>query len=134
MSIASKLLNKYPLKLSSDTLVLIQSYDWPGNIRQLKNVIEWLLIMYGNNENFIVKTRDLPPEILKYSNQAVDNTKNNLNLSLKDARKIFEKNYIENQLLRFKGNIARTSSFVGMDRSALHRKIKELNINIKKYN
>ena len=55
-------------------------------------------------------------------------TANNLNLPLKDARKLFEKDYIESQLLRFKGNIARTSNFIGMDRSALHRKIKELGI------
>ena len=65
------------------------------------------------------------------------NKKNNvsdLELSLKDARKVFEANYLKQQLIRFKGNIARTSSFVGMDRSALHRKIKELDININKLN
>ncbi len=129
MSIASKLLNKFPLKLSSESLALLQSYKWPGNVRQLKNIIEWLLIMYGNQENFIIKIKDLPPEILKDGNEIKDNVKSDFNLPLKDARKIFEKNYIENQLTRFKGNIARTSSFVGMDRSALHRKIKELNIN-----
>ena len=84
--------------------------------------------MHGNQENFIIKTDDLPPEILKDGNENKDNVKSDFNLPLKDARKIFEKKYIENQLIRFKGNIARTSSFVGMDRSALHRKIKELNI------
>jgi len=65
------------------------------------------------------------------------NKKNNvadLELSLKDARKVFEANYLKQQLIRFKGNIARTSNFVGMDRSALHRKIKELDININKFN
>ena len=65
------------------------------------------------------------------------NKKNNvpdLELSLKGARKVFEANYLKQQLIRFKGNIARTSSFVGMDRSALHRKIKELDININKLN
>ena len=130
MLIASKLLNKFPLKLSNDTIALLQSYEWPGNVRQLKNVIEWLLIMYGNQENFIIKTQDLPPEILKDNNENKVNVKSDFNLPLKDARKKFEKNYLVNQLSRFKGNIARTSSFVGMDRSALHRKIKELNINL----
>ena len=61
---------------------------------------------------------------------AIKNTDYNLNLPLKDARKLFEKDYIESQLLRFKGNIARTSNFIGMDRSALHRKIKELDIDL----
>ena len=130
MLIASKLLNKFPLKLSNDTIALLQSYEWPGNVRQLKNVIEWLLIMYGNQENFIIKTQDLPPEILKDDNQNKVILKSDFNLPLKDARKKFEKNYLLNQLSRFKGNMARTSSFVGMDRSALHRKIKELNINL----
>ena len=63
-----------------------------------------------------------------------DNSINNFSLSLKDARKIFEANYLNEQLKRFKGNIAKTSTFIGMDRSALHRKLKELNINIKKFN
>ncbi len=130
MTIASNLLNKFSLNFSDDTLALLQSYDWPGNIRQLKNTIEWLLIMHGNKDNYTVKTIDLPPEISsKNMHDNVEN-KDSFNLPLKDARKLFEKDYLERQLLRFKGNIARTSSFVGMDRSALHRKIKELEINI----
>ena len=130
MNVASKLLNKYPLVLSNDTLALLQTYDWPGNVRQLKNVIEWLLIMHGNKEDFTIKINDLPPEISKEHSDNNRNVSNNLNLPLKDARKLFEKDYIESQLLRFKGNIARTSNFIGMDRSALHRKIKELGIEI----
>ena len=63
----------------------MQTYDWPENIRQLKNVIEWLLIMYGNNENFIIKTHDLPPEILKNENPKSDLSRDNFNLSLKEA-------------------------------------------------
>ena len=58
------------------------------------------------------------------------NLSNDLDLQLKDARKIFEANYLKSQLIRFKGNISRTSDFVGMDRSALHRKLKELNIDV----
>ena len=62
-----------------------------------------------------------------------NNIKSEFSLSLKDARKNFEADYLKEQLKRFKGNIAKTSTFVGMDRSALHRKLKELNINIYKY-
>jgi two-component system nitrogen regulation response regulator NtrX len=77
----------------------------------------------------------LPPEILGYNEEKkYDNIKSDFSLSLKDARKNFEANYLKEQLKRFKGNIAKTSTFIGMDRSALHRKLKELNININKYN
>ena len=77
----------------------------------------------------------MPPEILGYElNNSDINNNSELELSLKDARKIFECNYLKSQLIRFKGNISRTSTFVGMDRSALHRKIKELNININELN
>ena len=130
MNVASKLLNKYPHLQSNDTIALLQTYEWPGNVRQLKNVIEWLLIMHVNKEDFTIKINDLPPEISKEHSNKNTNVPNNLNLRLKDARKLFEKDYIESQLLRFKGNIARTSNFIGMDRSALHRKIKELGIEI----
>ena len=122
------------LKLSSETLVILKSYDWPGNVRQLKNILEWLNIMYGKQKDFEILPSHLPPEILGY-NQKEENihTSNQLSLSLKDARKIFEKNYLKDQLNRFKGNIAKTSTFIGMDRSALHRKLKELDIDIKNF-
>ena len=87
--------------------------------------------MYGNEKNFQVEISHLPPEFK--SNKDNDNKHNyDLNLPIKDARKIFEKKYLETQLNRFKGNIAKTSTFVGMDRSALHRKIKELDIKFRK--
>ena len=131
----SKELGSNNLHLSSETLVVLQNYDWPGNVRQLKNIIEWLIIMYGNQENLIIKPSHLPPEILGYDEiKKHDNIINNFNLSLKDARKNFEENYLKEQLKRFKGNIAKTSTYIGMDRSALHRKLKELNININIYN
>ena len=121
------------LKFSSETLVTLESYEWPGNVRQLKNIIEWLIIMYGNHKDFIILPSHLPPEILGYDNkEKISITSNQLNLSLKDARKTFEENYLKGQLKRFKGNIAKTSTFIGMDRSALHRKLKELDITIDK--
>ena len=131
----SKELGSKNLKLSSETLVVLQNYDWPGNIRQLRNIIEWLIIMYGNQKDLLIMPSHLPPEILGYNEKKKpDSIINNFNLSLKDARKIFEANYLNEQLKRFKGNIAKTSTFIGMDRSALHRKLKELNININKFN
>jgi two-component system, NtrC family, nitrogen regulation response regulator NtrX len=135
LRILTKDLGRLNLNLSPETLALFQIYDWPGNVRQLKNILEWLIIMYGNQKDFLIKPSHLPPEILGHkSTTKKDNKSSELELSLKDARKVFEANYIKQQLIRFKGNIARTSNFVGMDRSALHRKIKELDININKYN
>jgi two-component system, NtrC family, nitrogen regulation response regulator NtrX len=135
LRILTKDLSSFKLNLSSETLAIFQIYDWPGNVRQLKNILEWLIIMYGNQKDFLIKPLHLPPEILGYK-PAIKNDSNlsELELSLKDARKVFEADYLKKQLIRFKGNIARTSNFVGMDRSALHRKIKELKININEYN
>ncbi len=127
MELASKIFNKNKLILTDETYILLQSFDWKGNVRQLKNLIEWLLIMYGNEKNFQVDISHLPPEF-KSDNNNENKYNFDFNLPIKDARKIFEKKYLETQLNRFKGNIAKTSTFVGMDRSALHRKIKELNI------
>ena len=119
------------LKLSSETIVILKSYDWPGNVRQLKNTLEWLNIMYGKQKDFIIYPSHLPPEILGYNEKEENiHISDQLSLSLKDARKVFEKNYLKQQLKRFKGSIAKTSTFIGMDRSALHRKLKELDINI----
>ena len=131
LKLFTKDLGSFNLNLSPETFAVFQIYDWPGNVRQLKNILEWLIIMYGNQKEFLIKPSHLPPEILGYKSIIKqDNNSSELELSLKDARKIFEADYIKKQLIRFKGNIARTSNFVGMDRSALHRKIKELDINI----
>ena len=123
------------LKLASETLLILKIYDWPGNVRQLKNILEWLNIMYGKQKDFIISPSHLPPEILGYNNKKEDvQISNQLSLSLKEARKIFEKNYLKEHLKRFKGNIAKTSTFIKMDRSALHRKLKELGIDINNFN
>ena len=134
LKMLTKDLSSFKLNLSSESLAVFQNYDWPGNVRQLKNILEWLMIMYGNQKDFLIKPSHLPPEILGNPNIKKNNNSSELELSLKDARKVFEADYLKQQLIRFKGNIARTSNFVGMDRSALHRKIKELDININEYN
>ena len=130
LKLLSKESGNSQIHLARETLVVLQSYDWPGNIRQLKNILEWLIIMYGEHDNFIILPSHLPPEIVGLKNSKNETNINSLEMPLKDARKLFEKNYLKEQLNRFKGNIARTSTYIGMDRSALHRKLKELDVNI----
>ena len=130
LKLLSKESGNNQIHIARETLVILQSYEWPGNVRQLKNILEWLIIMYGEQDNFIILPSHLPPEIVGLKSSENETNMNSLEMSLKDARKLFEKNYLKEQLNRFKGNIARTSTYIGMDRSALHRKLKELDINI----
>lgn len=116
---------------SEEAIAALQAYNWPGNIRQLRNVIEWALIMNANNENEYIKADMLPQEIINNTIKVASNISNNLDvmaLPLREARELFEKQYLQAQMSRFNHNISRTSSFVGMERSALHRKLKLLNI------
>jgi two-component system nitrogen regulation response regulator NtrX len=120
-----------PREFSQSAIAAMQNYDWPGNVRQLKNMIEWIMIMH-NNEEALIKAEHLPPEIaastlpadngLQYGNDDF------LSLPLRDAREYFEKKYLVSQVERFNGNISRTAQFIGMERSALHRKLKILGI------
>ncbi len=118
-------------EFSQDTKSLLQAYSWPGNIRQLKNVIEWTLIMAPRNVDMITPDM-LPSEITDSSiNVKVKNQNMNLNIMtmpLREAREIFEKQYLAAQMNRFNNNISKTSAFIGMERSALHRKLKTLNL------
>lgn len=115
--------------ISASAMMALQAYNWPGNIRQLKNLIEWLMIMGGSNPEAI-QTEDLPPEI----SQTVPATLKTewgadlISLPLREAREVFEREYLLSQVNRFGGNISKTAQFVGMERSALHRKLKSLNI------
>jgi len=115
--------------LSQEAIVMLQAYGWPGNVRQLRNMMEWLLIMTtGRADN--ITADELPPEILT-SNPVLARPETNsdiMSMVLRDARELFEKQYLAAQIERFGGNISRTSSFVGMERSALHRKLKLLGI------
>ena len=103
--------------------------NWPGNIRQLKNLIERVLILGDPSEK--INSDEL---ILSEVKSEDDDNKNNLisselaNMSLREAREIFERNYLVLQINRFGGNISKTASFVEMERSALHRKLKSLGI------
>jgi two-component system nitrogen regulation response regulator NtrX len=118
-------------EFSADALAAMQSYDWPGNVRQLRNLVDWLLIMAPGGAVDPIRADMLPPEI---GSQApallnLDPTADIMSLPLRDARDLFETQYLHAQLLRFGGNISRTAQFVGMERSALHRKLKQLGVN-----
>lgn len=115
-----------------DTIAALQAYNWPGNIRQLRNVIEWTLIMnpVQAGESTMIKSEMLPPEILN-NGVALYKPESNtdmMSMPLREAREVFERQYLSAQMNRFNNNISKTSAFVGMERSALHRKLKLLNI------
>ncbi|MBL0317849.1 MAG: sigma-54-dependent Fis family transcriptional regulator [Alphaproteobacteria bacterium] len=115
--------------VSMDALVAMQTYDWPGNVRQLRNVIEWLLIMSPENAAEKITSHMLPPEILGNRSSAGQFLAEDiLCRPLRDAREVFEREYITAQLKRFKGNVSRTATFIGMERSALHRKLRLLDL------
>ena len=114
-------------KLSEDSLTFLQSMEWPGNVRQLKNHIERILIL-GPEDDFISvnELNELNPS---FEDENIETVINNVvSLPLREARELFERDYLLTQINRFGGNISRTASFVGMERSALHRKLKSLNI------
>ena len=117
-------------RLSPEALALLQSADWPGNVRQLRNVLEWLLIMAPGDVKSDIGVESLPPEFVEAATAGLSPTANGelMVLPIREAREHFERAYLQAQLERFSGNISRTASFVGMERSALHRKLKTLNI------
>lgn len=118
-------------ELTADALTALQAYDWPGNVRQLRNLIDWLLIMVPGGPSDPIRADMLPPEIGSNAPAllAIDPAADIMSLPLRDARDLFETQYLQAQLLRFGGNISRTAQFVGMERSALHRKLKQLGVN-----
>jgi two-component system, NtrC family, nitrogen regulation response regulator NtrX len=117
-------------ELSADALAALQAYDWPGNVRQLRNLMDWLLIMAPGGPGDPVRADMLPPEIGAGAPAllTIDPTADIMSLPLREARDLFETQYLQAQLLRFGGNISRTAQFVGMERSALHRKLKQLGV------
>ncbi|WP_428393007.1 sigma-54-dependent transcriptional regulator [Lichenicoccus sp.] len=118
-------------ELSADALAALQSYDWPGNARELRNTMDWLLIMVPGNNAEAIRADMLPPSIGQGAPALLrfDPAADVMGLPLREARDLFETQYLQAQLLRFGGNISRTAGFVGMERSALHRKLKQLGVN-----
>ncbi|MGO1117537.1 nitrogen assimilation response regulator NtrX [Rhodovibrionaceae bacterium A322] len=117
--------------LADDAIAALQGYDWPGNVRQLRNAIDWMLIMAPGNSEEPIRSDMLPPDITGggASVGGGSNQSEYMSLSLRQARERFEKQYLETQVARFGGNISRTAAFIGMERSALHRKLRSLGIN-----
>ncbi|MEM6683089.1 MAG: sigma-54 dependent transcriptional regulator [Pseudomonadota bacterium] len=122
-----------PLRLTDDVLAALQAYEWPGNVRQLRNVLERMVILAGEEDNQITIDA-LPAELSAEPNQLmhVNSQINIVTSSLREAREAFEREYLKVQIGRFSGNISKTAAFVGMERSALHRKLKSLGLNLSK--
>ncbi len=119
-----------PRELGEDALAALQAYEWPGNVRQLRNVIDWLLIMAAGRNGGAIRADMLPPEIGSIAPEVLkwDKGAEMLGMPLREAREVFERDYLLAQVHRFGGNISRTAQFVGMERSALHRKLKALGV------
>ncbi len=120
--------------ISEEAMAALQAHDWPGNVRQLRNIIERTLILAPGDRVSCIEVDLLPPEIL--DNQGPMSGGNTgmtiMGSPLREARESFEREYLKIQIRRFSGNISRTASFIGMERSALHRKLKALGIGDKR--
>ncbi|WP_029005190.1 sigma-54-dependent transcriptional regulator [Azorhizobium doebereinerae] len=117
-------------KVGEDAMAVLQSHDWPGNVRQLRNNVERLLILAGGDADAEVTASMLPPDVgaLVPSLPNGNGGEHLMGLPLREAREVFEREYLAAQINRFGGNISRTAEFVGMERSALHRKLKALGV------
>ena len=130
MKVCAKILGVPERQFAPDTLSALQSYDWPSNVRQLKHSIEWVLIMSTGNCRAPVVVDELPKEIYNHIPTILrsDRQNNLMELTLRDARQVFETEYLRAQLLLHNGNISRVANNIQMERSALHRKIKTLGL------
>ncbi|AQX30479.1 MULTISPECIES: sigma-54-dependent transcriptional regulator [Bartonella] len=116
-----------PREISDDVIAVLQAHTWPGNVRQLRNNIERLLILVRDDEP--ITTELLPVEVSdSFPRVKIDTDENIMDLPLREARELFEKRYLVAQIGRLGGNISRTAEFIGMERSALHRKLKALGV------
>jgi len=116
--------------VSLEAVAALQTYEWPGNVRQLRNVVERTIILAPGDRLRVIDVDMLPPEVLSDQEQIVPGNaaKSIMGTPLREARETFEREYLRVQIRRFSGNISRTASFIGMERSALHRKLKTLGL------
>lgn len=114
--------------LGEDAIATLQVHDWPGNVRQLRNNIERLLILATGDPSEVISAEMLPSEVASAGSAGAVGPERIIALPLRDAREVFEREYLNAQILRFGGNISRTAAFIGMERSALHRKLKSLGV------
>jgi two-component system nitrogen regulation response regulator NtrX len=124
----------HPPRISAEALAALQAHDWPGNVRQLRNIIERTLILAPGDRVECIEIDLLPPEIVEGQGPSSINSASIaiMGSPLREARESFEREYLKIQIRRFSGNISRTASFIGMERSALHRKLKALGLGDKR--
>jgi two-component system, NtrC family, nitrogen regulation response regulator NtrX len=117
-------------EVASDAMAALQAYDWPGNVRQLRNIVERTIIMAPGDRIGRIDIDMLPPEVLSDQPQLSSSAASTamMGAPLREARETFEREYLRVQIRRFSGNISRTATFIGMERSALHRKLKLLGL------
>ena len=115
-------------EVGDDAMAVLQAHNWPGNVRQLRNIVERLLILATDDAAELISADLLPSDLgsgAPWGNRGGDLV---ISLPLREAREIFERDYLLAQINRFGGNISRTAAFIGMERSALHRKLKSLGV------
>ncbi|WP_089175533.1 sigma-54 dependent transcriptional regulator [Bosea sp. AS-1] len=117
-------------QIGSDAMAVLQSHEWPGNIRELRNNVERLMILTKGDPTSEITVEMLPAEVgaMVPTTPSGSGGERLMSLPLRDAREIFEREYLIAQIARFSGNISRTAEFIGMERSALHRKLKSLGV------
>ena len=115
-----------PPEIGGEAMTALQAYEWPGNVRQLRNVVERTVILAPRERLDRIDVDMLPPEILSERLQGDSRMSALMGVPLREARESFEREYLKVQIRRFSGNISKTASFIGMERSALHRKLKLL--------
>ena len=123
--------------IAEEAMAVLQGHDWPGNIRQLKNNVERLMILAQGEPDSEITVEHLPSEIGAYLPSAPSGSGDGeqlMAMPLRDAREVFEREYLLAQISRFGGNVSKTADFVGMERSALHRKLKSLGVSGKNTN
>jgi len=117
-------------QIGQDAMAVLQSHVWPGNVRQLRNNVERVMILASGGPEVIITADMLPPDVgsMVPAMPTSNNGEHIMGLPLREAREVFERDYLIAQISRFSGNISRTAEFVGMERSALHRKLKALGV------
>ncbi len=116
-------------RFAGDAMAVLQAYEWPGNVRQLRNIIERMMIL-GERSEHDITADDLPQEVMMASTGTMVSNEGDsfVAMPLREAREAFEREYLISQINRFGGNVSRTAAFIGMERSALHRKLKALGV------
>lgn len=115
-------------RMGDDAVAVLQVHPWPGNVRQLRNNVERLLILATGDPSEPITADMLPQEVASSGTGSSIGAERIIALPLREAREVFEREYLAAQIMRFGGNISRTAAFIGMERSALHRKLKSLGV------